>query len=300
MTPRWLALPLMLLPSAAVLAQEPAVTVATPQHHGWWIGDVLPITATLRVDPGIDLDPSSLPRPGPVTYWLDLRSVAIERDAVEAGQRTIVLGLEYQTFYTPLEPKEMTVPAVPLDFVGGGGARSSLELSSWSFVTSPIREIMEASTPAAMAPDSRLSVIDTFPAQMRAAGGLVVCLLALLALAWHHGIGPFARRSRPLASAAGQVRRLMRKEQAESYRAALLVLHRALDATFERRLLADDVGTFLARRPRFGGLGEELSAFFSASRALFFGAGDGEAHRRMPPQDLVRLANRLAAAERGP
>ena len=235
-------------------------------------GDVLPVTATLQVDAELELDPASLPRPGPVTYWLDLRSVTLEEDTVADGQRTIVLGLRYQTFYAPLEPKEMKVPAVALELIGGGG-RVSLDIPDWSFVTSPIREIMAPSTPAAMAPDSRIGVIDTYPAQMRAIAGLVVGLLALVALAWHRGIGPFARRSRPFALAAGQVRRLMRKDPAAGYRAALLSLHRAFDAAFGRRLLAGDVDAFVAGRPSFGGLATELAAFFAASRALFFGAG---------------------------
>ena len=291
---------LLLLACGTAAAGEPRVVLDRPHAHGWWIGDLLPVTATVRVDAAMALDPASLPKPGAVTYWLDLHSVTVARDEVAAGERTIVLDLVYQTFYAPLEPKRMQAPAVPLEFVGPAG-RTAVDLPSWSFVTSPIREIMEPTTVESMQPDSRLAVIDTHPAQVRAVAGLLIGLLASVALAWHHALGPFARRSRPFGAAASQVRRLLRGGDAvDGYRASLLALHRAFDAAFGRRLLAGDVEAFVARWPRYQQVADELDAFFVASRALFFGSGAEDASRQLPPQRLRQLADRLAAVERGP
>ena len=85
----------------------------------------------------------------------------------------------------------------------------------------------------------------------------------------------------------------------EGYRLFQDRLHRAVDDSAGRRVLADDLPTFLDHRPQFKPLAPELSLFFESSRDAFFGADPAAALKRFPARTLVAFGNGLAAAERG-
>jgi mxaA protein len=112
--------------------------------------------------------------------------------------------------------------------------------------------------------------------------------------------GPFApRRGRPFALGLKALRRAKRKARGDDLtREAFLVLHRALDATAGRRVLADDLPLFLADHPTFRGQEGGLKRFFAASRRAFFGQETEAAARDCPLSDVEALLGRLAAAER--
>lgn len=269
-----------------------------PRGFGWFIGDVLIEGATVDVEQRFQLDPASLPRPGPVTYWLDLRSVTIDQDEIGGTLRRYRVSLEYQTFYSPLEPKRMTVPGITLGFVAGE-ERIERNFGDWTFVTSPLREIMAPTHAAALRPDAALSVINTKPAQIRAAvfGGLAV--LALVALAWHRAWWPFRRRAaRPFTQAVLRIKELAQRGHFPAYCDALRTLHRALDQTNGRRVLADDLGDVLAAHPMLAPAAGDLPAFFAASRSVFFDRAKADIPAGFGFAELGALARRLAAAER--
>ncbi|MCZ7153695.1 hypothetical protein, partial [Salmonella enterica] len=69
-----LALVLALAPLPAA-AQLRGVELRTPRAFGYFQGDLVQVQAEIRTDPGFTLQRPSLPKPGPVTYWLDLRDV---------------------------------------------------------------------------------------------------------------------------------------------------------------------------------------------------------------------------------
>ncbi|MFD1355738.1 nonribosomal peptide synthetase MxaA, partial [Methylorubrum suomiense] len=95
------------------------------------------------------------------------------------------------------------------------------------------------------------------------------------------------------------LRRTRRKTAGDARdREALLVLHRAVDATAGRRVLADDLPLFLDRHPAFRGQADDLARFFAASRRAFFGRETEAAARTLPLPEIETLLARLAAAER--
>ncbi|MDO9425759.1 MAG: nonribosomal peptide synthetase MxaA, partial [Methylobacterium sp.] len=83
-----------------------------------------------------------------------------------------------------------------------------------------------------------------------------------------------------------------------AYGDALRALHRGLDATDGRRVLADDLPGFLARHPAYRPDAAGLADLLSASRLAFFGPGPAAARAALPWPHLEALARRLAAAER--
>ncbi|MFS8036627.1 nonribosomal peptide synthetase MxaA [Xanthobacter sp. AM11] len=289
--------------SAATAARAATVELFAPRAFGYLIGDTIEHEAVITLDPGFVLDAASLPRVRPVTYWLDLTRVRLEpRPAVDGGL-SYGLKLTYQTFYAPLEPRALTVPAIAL-VARKDAERLALSVPEWTFVSSPLREIAasRAANPMALQPD-----LPPPPFAVGADAGLAALWgglagLCLLGLALLRGWGPFARRRLPFVVAARRIVRLAAAAQggaADAYSAALLELHRAFDAAAGRRLLADDVPAFLAARPDLAREGEGVARFFAASRIAFFGDGAAAACAAFAPADLAALARGLAAAERG-
>ena len=75
---------------------------------------------------------------------------------------------------------------------------------------------------------------------------------------------------------------------------AMLVLHRAFDATAGRRMFADDLDAFISHHKQFIPLRQRIGAFFEVSRGVFFGA-----NVQVPDvASWVGLCRDLANAER--
>jgi mxaA protein len=301
-TRRSLAIALCLAGLVSFETADAANTVDfhAPRAFGYFIGDLFTHEVTVHLDPGISLDRASLPRRGPLTYWLDLVSVDLEETGTIAAGKSYRLYLLYQTFYAPLEPKSLTTPVYSLS------ARSPeetihLEIPAWPFLMSPLREIIPSKAGASMdlQPD-----VDPRPHQLMTEQRLILVSLALatsalLALAWRRGWGFFGKRQRPFGSAARKIKRYSDDPaNVEAYLSALLTLHRAFDAAAGRRLLADDLALFLNLRPGFRAAATEIARFFAASRQAFFGAGTESARSLLPICDLGSLARRLAQLER--
>lgn len=289
---------------ALLLAAGPAgaasVELFAPRAFGYLIGDTIAHEAIITLDPGYVLDASTLPQPRPVTYWLDLTAVNLAELKEKEGARRYRLRLTYQTFYAPLEPRALDIPAVPLA-ARDGDKRLLLTVPAWTFVTSPLREITSsrAANPMALQPDATplpYPVQGDLRAAAAAAGIAAACLLALAIL---NGWGPFATRRLPFTAAARRMRHLLSGDASPgAYSAALLLLHRAFDDAAGRRLLADDVPGFITRTPGLAPDADDIARFFCASRIAFFGTGTGAALALLPAASLLALARRLAAAER--
>ncbi|MFG5120443.1 nonribosomal peptide synthetase MxaA [Methylorubrum sp. POS3] len=305
---RALLLALLLSAVSAVmpaLAQVRGVELRVPRAFGYFLGDLVPVQADIRVDPGFTLQRPSLPKPGPVTYWLDLRSVAVE-ERREGDATLIRLRLTYQSFYAALDSRTLEVPGFPVTIQSDGQeglTTATVQVPAWKLGVSPLREVQpeRRDDPAEyLLPDGRAPRLDPTPATAAALTLLALAALALVPLARDRAWGIFApRRGRPFALGLKALRRMRRKTAGDARdREALLVLHRAVDATAGRRVLADDLPLFLDRHPAFRGQADDLARFFAASRRAFFGRETEAAARTLPLPEIETLLARLAAAER--
>jgi mxaA protein len=291
--------------SGAAQAQVRSVEVRTPRPFGYFLGDLVHAQVDLVVDAGFKLQSASLPQPGALTYWLDLRDIGVSRTASGDAQR-IRLALTYQTFYAALDARALEIPGFTVTFANEsdhGATTAKAEVPAWSFNVSPLREIQPPAREdprSYMRPDGQVGAADPRPLLMGAAGSAALALLAFAGLARDRTWWPFrTRRGRPFGLAARRIRALTRHaESGSTYGDALLALHHALDETAGRRLLADDLGDFLARHPAYRGEEPGLGRFFEASRQTFFGPGPNVGSSRFAPDDLAALASRLARAER--
>ncbi|PXW53309.1 nonribosomal peptide synthetase MxaA [Methylobacterium sp. B4] len=292
--------------SAPALAQVRGVELRTPRAFGYFQGDLVQVQAEIRTDPGFSLQRPSLPKPGPVTYWLDLRDVTTEESRGADGSHVIRLRLTYQDFYVALDARALEVPGFPVtvESAGTNGSTTAVaQVPAWKIGVSPLREVQpeRRDDPADyLRPDGRAPRLDPQPALASAAASLVLAAAAGLLLARDRAWGMFGRRrGRPFALALKAFRRLKRHQQGDAlYREALLALHRGLDATDGRRVLADDLPDFLGRHPAFRAQARALQDFFAASRLAFFGRDGAGAAARLPLPEAESLLRRLGALER--
>lgn len=284
---------------AGAPAQAAGVDLYAPRAFGYLIGDTITLEAVVTLDAGWRLDESALPRPRPVTYWLDLKRLDVKPETASDGAPRYRLTLTYQTFYSPLEPRALDIPAVPLA-ARDGDARQTLTIPAWTFVSSPLRELVasQRGNPMALQPDIRPRPYPLAGDARLAAVAAAMAAASLLAFAAASGWGPFAGRHRPFATALRHMRRLPDLDAQLGYEDALQLLHRAFDDAAGYRLFGEDLPAFLAARPALTGEAEAIDRFFTASRLAFFGDAPETAMALLPPEALIDLARRLAATER--
>lgn len=282
-------------------AEVRSVHTLEPRAFGYFLGDTLERIVEIETGPDDEIVSASLPRTGASNYWLEVRSV--ETDAERHGDgRLHRVKITYQTFYAPIDPRKVTIPAAEVMVRGPGGSQTAA-IPAFTFIMSPIREIF---------PEKSGETAETFlrpdaPAEMRRSGGLrtaalvaaALSALFLILLARDLAWWPFHMRpARPFSRAAREIGRALANGGADGYRAALLALHRAFDTAAGHRLMAADVDTFLAAHPEHDDSRSLVERFFAASRAVFFGDTPREGETQLPPTELKELAASLARQER--
>ncbi|ANB17091.1 hypothetical protein [Dokdonella koreensis] len=294
-----LALSALLAAATSAAAPIREVRPLDTRTVGYLLGDRVPRAVTIRVDRDWHLQPTSLPAPGPQAYWLELRAVSVD-ERVDADARVYRITLDYQTFYAPIQALERTLPAFELGFARDGETAAA-RVPPFVFTMSPLREVKrvaggEDGADIALRPDIVPGPRPLRPALVALLAGAGTAVALALLLARHYARWPFqARPARPFAQAARRLRR-----DRLGYRDALRVLHRAFDAAAGQRVLAEDAGLLIARRPQLAPLAPDIARFFAASRLAFYGAGEAEAGAVLPAAGIATLARRLAAAERRP
>ena len=296
---------LLLLASPLAAQDKPSRTVsvatAEPRSFGYFVGDLLTREVEVTVAEPFQLEKASQPVPRRLSYWLDLKSVAIDQTK-EDGRTRYRMKLVYQTFYVPISPTLRILPAQTLRFSAGPDVLTA-EIPSFSFVMAPLREVkpeMPVEGPEGyLRPDIIPDVRSTRHSRIGVGLGMLAVFIALALYAYYAAWWPFQRRpARPFTQTVRTLRDLERHRPRNAYRSALLDLHRAFDAAAEKRLLAEDVPQFLSAHAQFHPLAREIEQFFAASRQVFFGDDASGAAETMPLSAVASLCQRLALAER--
>lgn len=296
---------LLALAPASAGAASPILSVHTvePRDFGYFVGDVFRREIDVVMAEPYRLDKASVPAPGRLNYWLDLRAVTLA-ETHTSGTGRYRLSLDYQTFYVPLSPAPLAVPAFTLRASGEGEAAVEVEVPAFTFMMAPLREVApekpEEGPSGYLKPDAVPRKVGTLNARIAFGAASATVLLALLLLAYHYAWWPFrSRPERPFTQAARAIKQeLARGAGLATYQAGLLDLHRAFDAAAGHRLLAEDVPDFLVSHGEFQPLKDDIARFFATSRRAFFGNDVEGAARVMPIEAIASLGTRLGEVER--
>jgi len=300
MRARLLPLSLLLALAGSVAAAEvKSVRLFADRSFGFFVGDLVTARLEIVTDSALRLQTASLPRPGALDYWLDLRDIRLREEAAGGGLTRWTIDLAYQLFYVALDVRDLQIPPFSLRFTREG-ATETVQAPAWAIGVSPLREVLpqRRDDPTDyMRLDASVAEGDATTPAARAGAFLALAFGALGLVARDRGWPPFhRRRARVFAAAARRIASQAGPGDEPALRASVLSLHRAIDETAGRRIFAEDLGAFLAHHAEFASAKDTLERFFATSRALFFGVADTSAHLSLP--EIVSLAKSLAALER--
>ncbi len=308
----------LLFSTISSLAAIDAVNVYEPRNFGYFIGDTIERKVEVVTSGSTELFTAALPRPGALTYWLDLIAVD-HHEREENGHKVYDITLKYQIFYSALEATHLDIPAFPLKFKNpssvapdGSGPTDASAAGNYAasvpvlrLVLSPLRDIVlddlmpekTKDISDVMRPDAVPQEIGTMPKERVLTASLVTLAACGILLLWHYAIWPFGKRQgRPFTQADRLIRAIGGSHA--PYREALLILHRAFDEAAGRRLFAGDVSAFIAKHRNFANLTPRLRDFFENSRLYFFSDDRQAAEQHFPIEDVRTLAADLAREER--
>jgi mxaA protein len=289
---------LLVLTLASGAAAAPEVLTARsdePRAFGYTVGDVVSRRIALEVPAGLALDEDSLPRAGARGRALELQHVALHRSLAGVPDE---LRLDYQVFLAPREPRVLEMPPIELRF-GGSPRPQTLRIDAWPVTVGPLTPIEPSPREGLgeMRPDREPPRIDTTGARTRLMleGGAALLLLGYLAnvyllLPWS------AQRRRPFGRAWQALSSLPARPDAAHRRAAFERVHAALNETAGEVLFEHGVERFIALRPRFAPVRDDLLRFFAQSRAEFFAGRSNDAD---DARWVVAFCRRCRDLERG-
>ncbi|HEY0179977.1 MAG TPA: hypothetical protein VGC30_10145 [Dokdonella sp.] len=282
---------LLLAAFAAAHADDADIGVhAHVRDTGYLLGDLVEETVELALPHGAELDAGSLPAPGRVLPWLEVRDARAEPRRGDAQ----IVRVTYQVFAEVEQVTRLAIPAFKLGLRGDG--TRSVEVPPQSFVLSP-------ALPAALTDEDRELRPSPPPAPLPQRGALFGALGGLLAafacagwLLWRYDRLPFLPRSAgPLVRAWRRWRRARMLGDAE-HAALLRDLHRALNQSAGETLYPSTLARLFERAPHLRPLRDEIEPLFARSWNCFYGP-PGAA----PPgaEGVLALLHRAADRERG-
>ena len=293
---RAVLLALALQAAGAAAQPSPTVTTVEPRAYGWQLGDVVQREVRIEAHEAFTLEADSLPRPGRVGSAFELRRIDIDTTR-SANSRQHRLRLEYQVFLSPQAVKTLELPPLTLRFASGG-RRQDVRVDAWPVTVAPLVpvDVSPRRGLGELQPDAPPPAIDTRATRARLwACAAAAALLALALLHLYVGLPWLLRRQRPFESAWRALRRLAGQEPATRRRAAFEQLHAALNRSAGAALFEGGVDAFVAERPAFAALRDDLRQFFQRSRREFF-AATAAADDNWPW--LLNLTRRARDAER--
>ena len=280
--------------SASAAPDTLSASSEEPRAFGYTVGDVVTRRITLRVPSGLTLDVDSLPRAGARGRAVELQRVVLHKSLAGAPD---ALQLDYQVFLAPREVRVLEMPPIELRF-DGSPRPQTLRIDAWPVTVAPLAPADASSREGLgeMRPDREPPRVDTFAARVRLGveAGAIVLLLGYLAsvylvLPWS------AQRRRPFGRAWKTLAALPDRPDAAQRRAAFERIHAALNETAGEVVFEPGLARFVAMRPRFAPLRDDLARFFADSRAEFFAGRDDAADARW----LVMFCRRCRDLERG-
>ena len=282
---RFLAAAVLIVASAS--AAEPDVKVSL-RDTGYMLGDLIDERIEVALPDGARIDPDSLPLPGRVAPWLEVRHATLEppRDGSQA------LVVTYQIFAENEQATQAPLPALHLRL--RGDARE-VTVPSRSFLLSPALPATLADQDRELRPSPEPARIDATRAIAGTLASLAVALIAVAYLLWRYDRLPFLPYAPgPLLRTWRTWRRRARRELTREEATTLLRdLHGALSESAGETLYPSTLPRLFDRAPYLAPLRADIERVFVASWRRFYGAASMPA-----PADVLATLENAADRER--
>ncbi|MGH8549474.1 MAG: hypothetical protein ACRERU_12920 [Methylococcales bacterium] len=275
------------------------LSLESGRSFGHMLGDLIRHEISFSLNKPYRLEQGSLPRPGPLDQWLELREIEVE--TLEHENRTQYrIDVLYQIFPSIRESETRQIPGLPFRIFDGN--------QSLTFAAPPAPVTLSPLIPGHI-PDSGVAtrpaikpVSIPLGAHSRILATLCAALIPVLGyLAWRRGLLPVLRsRKLPFASARRELRRWRKAEPAApEYRNALLAIHRALNATAGETIFANGLERFFHAHPTFAPMREKTAVFFRLSEQIFFTQSESLESTDYPVPWLEQFCLEYHKIERG-
>ena len=281
----------------AAHGQGVRVEAGEPRAFGYQVGDTVERRVTVHAGAGWVLDGDSLPKAGARGGALELRRVAAAVHAEGDGVRH-ELNLQYQVFVSPPSVRTFEIPTFRLRF-DGPQRSEEVRVEAWPITVAPLlpADVSPRRGLGELRPDHAPPLIDDRAPRSRLMAYALAALALLVTLAVIQ-LGPpwRAARNRPFGRAWRQLRHAPPGTDGASWRAACKTVHDALNRSAGEVVFESGLARFVAARPAFALLRDDLARFLRISRDEFFAEVAPE------PGDaawLLALCRRCHDAERG-
>ncbi|MGR9115278.1 MAG: hypothetical protein ACU85E_05895 [Gammaproteobacteria bacterium] len=244
------------------------IKLQTPRNYGYSLGDQITLIAQISTPLFYSLETGFLPKPGPVTDWLQLISIA-PIDA--SSDQDYALAITYQVFKSVPVPTDLTLPPLPLRFKHQGKSLIQM-LPPWSFSYNPLipkNKNENQIEPEPEIPPMPLTTHDS----VKKLAYLVAAISGLLFyIIWFYGKAPFLERySGAFGKACRTLKHLKKQPPSEVNRLkALQCFHHALNELAGETVFIEQLPAFYRRLPKYAPLQQKTEEFFKISQRLFF------------------------------
>lgn len=238
-----------------------AVVKVEMRDTGYTLGDLMQMRAVITLDSGVRIDANSLPPPGRVTPWMELRTAHMQQEG-----ETAQLDFEWQVFATVENAMQLKLP--PIELKTAGGNPQTVVIPAQVFHLSPVLpKPLESDQPRPSLPPF---LFDERTPLRAAVACFALALTSITFWLWLTDRLPgFPRNPGPIARLARQLRRRRMVLDLQ----ALRDIHAALNAAAGETLYPDTLPRLFQRAPYLMTEQTEIEQFFRQSWRHFYESG---------------------------
>ena len=293
---RALAAICLLLPLSAQAqgTRDSPEVVVTLRDSGYMLGDLLDEHVRIRLPDAMHLDADSLPLPGRVAPWLEIRHAELGSRDASGSQELIVT---YQIFAETEEAARVALPEFRLKALDGANVVPVI-VPTQAFLLSPGLPATLTDVDRELRPSPEPALLPEAATLLGALGALLLALSAAGYLLWRYDRLPF------LPYAPGPLARLWRRWRkrrdgdlaSDEGTALLREWHAALNHCAGETLYPSTLERLFQRAPFLAPLRERIETMFASSWNAFYAPATGASP---PTASVLSLVRESADRERG-
>jgi mxaA protein len=292
---RLILIVMLFLMHSSGFAKESDMQIEYPRLFGYFVGDTIELNIRITTPKSLRLNQSTLPHPGVVGKFLEIKNIYVE-ETVQSEKSYWDINIVYQNFYVALDVHKLVIPGFDLSF-----DKKIISIPSWSVSISPLREVMplqDENNENNMRPDGVYTFLDYHNELYFLLVLLATTSLMCVIVTYDRGYPPFHRRRNRIFNAL--YRKLKREQNllagGSSLSIAFKLTHQAIDASYDRSILYEDLDNLLERNPAYLSLRDEFLTFYEQSQEYFYNPIGSES-KSYGYDEILKFVSALSKAE---